>query len=97
MIKGQKVDGTIGGCSGWFVMSAIVYFKIHFYKAELEKKFYSCLFCWKVEKAPGTKYWMITIQERTHCEMINCSSLAAFTCASIFRIQERAQKTIQIH
>jgi len=51
-------------------MSAIVYFEIHFDDAERAKKFYAELFGWKVEKAPGTEYWMITTQEGTNGGMM---------------------------
>ena len=51
-------------------MSAIVYFEIPFEEAERAKKFYTELFGWKVEKAPGTEYWMITTQEGTNGGMM---------------------------
>ncbi|NPV61023.1 MAG: VOC family protein [Methanotrichaceae archaeon] len=40
-------------------MSGIVHFEIPFDEAERVKKFYTELFGWKVEKAPGMDYWMI--------------------------------------
>jgi predicted enzyme related to lactoylglutathione lyase len=52
------------------IMSAIVYFEIHFDDAERAKKFYTELFGWKVEKAQGTEYYMITTQEGTHGGMM---------------------------
>ena len=51
-------------------MSAIVHFEMHFDEAERAKKFYTDLFGWKVEKAPGTEYWMITTQEGTYGGMM---------------------------
>jgi predicted enzyme related to lactoylglutathione lyase len=51
-------------------MSAIVHFEIHFDEAERARKFYTELFGWKVEKAPGTEYYMITTQEGTYGGMM---------------------------
>ncbi len=51
-------------------MSTIVYFEIHFEDAERAKKFYTELFDWKIEKAPGTEYYMITTQEGTNGGMM---------------------------
>ena len=51
-------------------MSAIVHFEIHFDEAERARKFYNELFGWKVEKAPGTEYYMITTQEGTYGGMM---------------------------
>ena len=39
-------------------------------KLEKAKKFYTELFGWKLEKTPGTEYWMITTQEGTYCGMM---------------------------
>jgi predicted enzyme related to lactoylglutathione lyase len=52
------------------IMSAIVYFEIHFDDPERARKFYTELFGWKVEKVAGTEYWMITTQEGTNGGMM---------------------------
>jgi len=44
-------------------MSAIVHFEIPFDDIERARKFYTELFQWKVEKAPGMNYWTIQTQE----------------------------------
>ena len=51
-------------------MSAIIHFEIHFDEAERAVKFYSNLFGWKVEKAPGTEYYMIDTQEGSYGSMM---------------------------
>jgi hypothetical protein len=51
-------------------MSAIVYFEIHYNVAERARKFYSELFGWKIEKNPGTEYWMISSQDGSHGGMM---------------------------
>ena len=51
-------------------MSAIVHFEIPFDDAERARNFYTGLFGWKVEKAPGMEYWTIATQEGTYDGMM---------------------------
>jgi uncharacterized protein len=51
-------------------MSDIVHFEIPFDNAERARKFYTDLFGWKVEKAPGMEYWTIATQDGTYGGMM---------------------------
>jgi predicted enzyme related to lactoylglutathione lyase len=44
--------------------------RFNFDKAERAKRFYTELFGWKAEKAPGTEYYMITAQVGPHGGMM---------------------------
>ena len=67
-------------------------FKNSYDEAERARKFYTELFGWKVEKAPGMEYWTITTQEGTYGGMMKCFNLdrgspitLSLFCPGVFR------------